>query len=170
MRLNSASMAVHAKLWLLLLIGKFVRSRAVSYFYGLEASLEAAADLCQGDVQDSRDTDLASRLQAQAQGRVLSCPTSEGAFVDATAALWVSGYASDADVKPALVLQPVGAFHIVYLAYVPVKRACNSSFGVAQCLTTAGLDLQIQPTFQLQYFLHNRRTSLWRSKVAATLW
>ena len=75
-------------------------------FGGLEASLEAAADSCATDLSNATEAGLAMRLQALVDGQVLSCTTSEGRFVDATAAFWVSGYAPDQGLKPALVLQP----------------------------------------------------------------
>ena len=95
---------------LLVVVGCVGQASAVPSFSGLDASLEDASDRCQADVQNSTEAFLASRLQALVNGSVLSCTTSEAAFVDATAALWQSGYKSEMNIKPAVVLQPVGRF------------------------------------------------------------
>ena len=83
-----------------------IRALGLPVFAGLDASLEAAANLCATDTSNSTESGLTMRLQALVDGQVFSCQVSEGRFVDATAALWVSGYAPDQGLKPALVLQP----------------------------------------------------------------
>ena len=80
---------------------------AVVPFFGLEAATEAAADLCNLDTA-SDESDLAIKLQDLVQGNVLTCKTSEAAFVDATTAFWASGYPADAGIKPAVIVQPSG--------------------------------------------------------------
>lgn len=112
-----AGRCLHAKLIASALFATCVQqSWALPPFAGIDAAIEAASDLCSADPSIAEEADLAMRLQALVQGPVLSCGNSEGAFVDATTALWESGYAPDEGTKPALVLQVSGE-----------KSACSPS-------------------------------------------
>ena len=73
-------------------------------------AVTAAARLCPVSATEMSDTaQLASHLQSATTAPVLACSNkSRSAFVDAIALPQPSGYPGDADIVPALVIQPVG--------------------------------------------------------------